>query len=197
MNRPALATIVALVSSGTLVAQSLADAAKRADAQRRENAHPSITLREPMEREDESLPPLLTFERVNHYFRARAALNERRAADFALNKRLLAATKGIQQYIDLADIFAADPVVANVFDAQRMSPRTYVRTEILLLVLQKRYALPFDQWPIPRTERLKENFAFYKQNYDSIDRALADAQMHEGNLRLWGGLAPKLPEVVP
>ena len=198
MTRTMLAVAMTLALADCAAGQGLADAAKRAEEQRKGNTTPSITLRPPTEPEDESQPPRLTAKLVSHYAEARMALRDRRAADPKMQLRLLAATRNIQAYIDLADILASEPTIVNLFDYYELTPRTYVRTEIMLLIAQSRHALRFEKWPgDPPSERVRENVAFYERSKSSVDAALNDCFQHEVGLKIWGWAPPPLPKVAP
>jgi hypothetical protein len=185
-----IAIVAALLLALTIGvgAQSLSDAARRAGEQRRENAgRPPQVLKPPVEAEDDDHPKL-TENLLNRYGRARLTLADFRRRDRAVQARLIAATREVRHYDELAGIFESEPAIISLLDSFRLTPRLYVGVDIALLQIQDRRRSP-NTFREP-TDREKENFAFVNDRPSSIDRLIQQCRTHEQGVKLWFGAIP-------
>jgi hypothetical protein len=179
--------VVAWTATG-LDAQSLSDAAKRAEEQRRQHAGQEVqVLAAPLPAEDET-DPTLTRDLVVRYGRARLTLADLRTRDKAVQARLVDATKGIYYEMEFADILAAEPAVVTLLASLRLTPVLYVSVDkILRQMMDRRRSPRMYRDPTPRD---LEHFRFVSANASFVEGLMRQCDTHEKGLRLWWGAGP-------
>ena len=179
---------VAAWTATGLDAQSLSDAAKRAEEQRRQHAGQEVqVLAAPLPVENET-DPTLTRDLVLRYGRARLTLADLRKRDKAVQARLVDATKGIHYEMEFADILAAEPAVVTLLASLRLTPVLYVSVDkILRQMMDRRRSPKMYRDPTPRD---LEHLRFVSANASFVQGLMRQCETHENGLRLWWGAGP-------
>ena len=184
----AVVLAAALMAAAGLAGQTLSDAARRAEEQRRQNAGQKVTVLEAPEQIEDEHDPTLTKDLVYRYGRARLTLTDLRKRDKGVQARLIAPTRGIHYSSEFIDILAAEPAVVTLLETLRLTPRLYMAVDIIL-----RQAL--DRRRSPRayrepTARDREHLAFVAEHPGLVEGLMDQCTNHERGFKLWWGAGP-------
>lgn len=174
-------------SSVPLAAQSLSDAARRAEEQRRQSAEPTTVLKAPVVLEDE-FHPKLSEDLIRRYARARLALADLRRGDKSVQQRIIDSTREVRHYDAFVDVLQSIPSIVALFTSFRISPRLYVSTDVTIrqVLDRRRYPTSFRE-PSPLD---LENMEFVDAHPSVVSELMRQCDVHERGLKLWWGAAP-------
>jgi hypothetical protein len=122
-----LCMMAALPASGGQLS-SLGDAARKADANRREGPPRSFTERDLVEVEW-----IITREGLQEYAAARIEIGALRRKNGILHRRLFEASRGVRSLSDLEETLSSDSTIVQVLSKNRLTTREYLRREQALL----------------------------------------------------------------
>ncbi len=177
--RRALLTCTALACAVPAAGQSLADVARKAEAQRRESDVEPQVLKAPARPDG---PVILTHGLVSEYLRARIAFADVRRADRQLDFRLKKAMSArvMRYYANYLPILEAEPAVADTLAGFGFTPASYLFVEQALM----------RGWSLKdiRGDRLipaehAENIQFVFDNLDFVDATLMRGLQAEHKLQ--------------
>lgn len=132
VHRAVLTAALLAIATGA-AAQPLADAARRAEEQRKASAVEPLVLKPPPPRAEG--PVRLTHELVRHYLDARFALADVRRADRQLDFRLKKAMSArvMRYYANFLPILEAEPAIAETLAGFGFTPASYLFIEEALM----------------------------------------------------------------
>lgn len=166
-----------------LQAQSLADAARKAEEQRNATPGEGVTIPQPRAFED-GQPPRFTAELIGRYSDARSALTQLRRSDRVLHRRMLEATRGMHDLEEFERVLAAEPAAVNLLDTFGLTPAKYMTVE-LTIYRARDYQRDPNRVRVEETDRERENVRFLIVQSYLVQWVIDRANTEERNLQLW------------
>jgi len=159
-------------------AQSLADVAKKADDQRKENSGPLTTFKQVPGSLNE-IP--LNRRVVDSYINARVALARMWREDSALYERLLSRGKAIDHLRDFSNALAAEPAVVDLLKFYNLTPETAVDVGVTLSRALERTRGGYGQL----TDVERANSEYMGKDLAYVSYAIRSYRMQEVGMHAW------------
>ena len=159
-------------------AQSLADVAKKADDQRKENTGPLTTFTQ-LPGSLNEIP--LNRRVVDSYINARVALAKLWREDSAMYQRLLSRGRAIEHLRDFSNALAAEPVAVDLLEFYHLTPETAVDVGATLARALERTRGGYGQLTdvqLANTEYLGKDLAY-------VQYAIRSSRIQEAGMHAW------------